>query len=578
MKTLEDEVLGAMVCDAESVVLYAFGVAGNDAVQQATLSACRTLENMPGHSSVMFHVDVVDDTDGDNAQPKKYIGLRLQDHAHQLVLLRDCRFEDALVDFIAAVPFAATILNHFITSPYQAVNVVDSTGKILYISPTHERFFGLRKGEGYGRQAGEVIPNSRLDIVATTGKAEIAQLQDVSDGVTRIVNRIPVMRDGEVVGAIGQVLFKNSEALTQMQRSLARMKTQLEQYRRELEELRGKNEPDKRLIGDSAPMQRLRREIETVAKLDVPVLILGESGTGKELVARAIHAGGDNSIGGRPLISLNLAALPATLLESELFGYAPGAFTGGRREGQVGKLEQAEGGTLFLDEVADIPMEMQVKLLRVLEDHMVERIGSHIPRRIAFRIVAATNRDIQSLIDAGRFRLDLYYRLSGVVLRIPALEQRREEIPAFLSHFVRGFCKRNAIVAPAIASDVARYLAQLPWPGNVRQLRQKVEEALVFCDGQVLRIEDFTREEREQALIGAAPNAISKSSGRGNKGTFGPQEGRLSSGHTLRLLEYEAVQDAISHHNGNKKQAAESLGISRSYLYKVLRRDTDSQH
>jgi len=322
--------------------------------------------------------------------------------------------------------------------------------------------------------------------------------------------------------------------------------------------------PSLGLIGESAPMQRLRREIQTVARLDVPVLILGESGTGKELVARAIHAAGnDAQQGERPLVSLNLAALPATLIESELFGYAPGAFTGSQRQGQAGKLEQAAGGTVFLDEVADIPMEMQVKLLRVLEDHMVERLGSRRAQRVDFRLVSATNRDISELIDAGRFRLDLYYRLSGVVLRIPALRQRREDIPALLQHFVEAFCTRNRMPAPQIDHDVARHLAGQPWPGNVRQLRQRIEEALVFCDGQTLRVADFARGDaaRNVAVTEVVQPQITP-----------PADALQIIGTDMNEVAHAAVLDAIARHGGNKKRAAEQLRISRSHLYKILER------
>jgi DNA-binding NtrC family response regulator len=322
-------------------------------------------------------------------------------------------------------------------------------------------------------------------------------------------------------------------------------------------------------------MQRLRREIETVARLDVPVLVLGESGTGKELVARAIHSAGRGSHGvqgddegtqAAPLVSLNLAAFPATLIEAELFGHAAGAFTGSHRHGQPGKLEQAAGGTLFLDEVADIPMEMQVKLLRVLEDRMVERLGSRQARRVDFRLVTATNRDIQALIDGGRFRLDLYYRLSGVVLRVPALGQRLEDIPALLHHFVQAFCQRNGVPVPQVMPDVARHLASRRWPGNVRQLRQKIEEALVFCDGSRLRVQDFARGEENHMATMVAPATHPLGQ------VFAPEDAPAPAAARLRDLAYDAVLQAIARHGGNKKQAALELGISRSHLYKMLER------
>ncbi|EKZ96238.1 Fis family transcriptional regulator [Cupriavidus sp. HMR-1] len=516
----------------------------------------------------------------------RYIGLCQEDDQHRLILLHRADASTALFDFLGSVPFAGAILDHFLTSPYEAIVVADRAGQVRYVSPVHEKFLGLNTGEGIGRPAANVIPNSRLPQVAASGKAEIGQLQQMN-GVTRVVNRIPIREAGEVVGAIGQIMFKGPEAITRMHEELSELRSQVVRYRRELDGLRESPSPYG-LIGESAPMQRLRREIETVARLDVPVLILGESGTGKELVARAIHAAGSEPARERPLVSLNLAALPATLIESELFGHVPGAFTGSQRKGQAGKLATAAGGTVFLDEVADVPMEVQVKLLRVLEDHMVERLGSHRPERVDFRLISATNRDIPALIDAGRFRLDLYYRLSGVVLRIPSLRQRREDIPALLHHFVNAFCQRNNIPAPAIDQDVARHIASQPWPGNVRQLRQRIEEALVFCDGRTLRVTDFSRGESAIVPVAASaqPDEAPLPPGAGNSAQSSagieppvsyasslpaaPPSGALSAG--MSELAYAAVLEAISRHGGNKKRAAEQLRISRSHLYKILER------
>lgn len=581
------DALGALVIDREGRVVAAAGIACDEALGRAAVAALAEVAtaDIPAANAYSNHDGGIRphlfEVSAPGTEATRHIAVALADGTTTLVLLHRPGAATALFDFLGAVPFAGAILEHFITNPYQAITVADRDGRMRYISPVHERFLGLRTGEGIGQPAERVIPNSRLPQVAATGKAEIGQLQRMN-GVTRVVNRIPIVERGEVVGAIGQVLFKEPEAIARMHKEVSELRSQVAHYRRALDDLRG---GPGRLIGDSAPMQRLRREIETVARLDVPVLILGESGTGKELVARAIHEASQRDGGtrdGKPLVSLNLAALPATLIESELFGHAAGAFTGSRRQGQSGKLEQAAGGTLFLDEVADIPMEMQVKLLRVLEDHLVERIGSRQARRIDFRLVAATNRDIQALIDAGRFRLDLYYRLSGVVLRIPALRQRREDIPALLHHFVQAFCQRNNVPVPTIDGAVPRHLAERPWPGNIRQLRQKIEEALVFCDGGRLRVADFARgdESAAAALAGdAAPHPLARSYAEHElegelrseipapvMGTPAPRP------FPLRELAYEAALKAIAEHGGNKKRAAQALGISRSHLYTLLAR------
>ncbi|MDF3833784.1 sigma 54-interacting transcriptional regulator [Cupriavidus basilensis] len=567
-----DDSLGVLVASHAGEVLATLGIAAEAALATAALAASAQLGDDPHHDAGRLFECSPPAAAGEPV--RRFIAMRLQDRARQVILLRPAGRDAALFDFIGAVPFAGAILDHFITNPYQAITVADRAGHMRFISPVHERFLGLRTGEGTGRPAGQVIPNSRLAQVAASGKAEIGQLQTMN-GVTRVVNRIPISAGGEVVGAIGQILFKEPEAIGRMHREMTRLRSQLAQTRRALDELREQQAGPGLLIGDSAPMQRLRREIDTVARLDVPVLILGESGTGKELVARAIH-GASRAAEGKPLVSLNLAALPATLIESELFGHVAGAFTGSQRGGQAGKLEQAAGGTLFLDEVADIPMEMQVKLLRVLEDHMVERLGSRQSQRVDFRLVAATNRDIQALIDGGRFRLDLYYRLSGVVLRIPALGQRREDIPALLAHFVRGFCARNQVAVPEVGPEVARYLAERRWPGNVRQLRQKIEEALVFCDSRVLRAADFARGEENMAAFSVSEPALTFGAVPEDMPEATPDEGAtdaaVASPADLREVAHEAVLQAIARHGGNKKRAAAQLGISRSHLYKILER------
>lgn len=562
--------IGVLVCARDGTRLTTTGICTDPAIADAALSACERAIG-PEAGRRLFPVEV---------GPHRLIGLCLEDGQHRLILLHRADIRSALFDLVGTVPFAGAILDFFLNDPYQAITVVDKEGLVRFISPVHEKFLGLDAGAGIGRPAADVIPNSRLPQVVASGKAEIGQLQQMN-GATRIVNRIPIRQAGSVVGAIGQVMFKGPEALVRMHEELSELRSEVARYQRKLGSL-SDGPPSLGLIGESAPMQRLRREIQTVARLDIPVLILGESGTGKELVARAIHSAGKEPASERPLVSLNLAALPATLIESELFGHAPGAFTGSQRQGQAGKLEQAAGGTVFLDEVADIPMEMQVKLLRVLEDHMVERLGSRRPQRVDFRLVSATNRDISELIDAGRFRLDLYYRLSGVVLRIPALRQRREDIPALLQHFVDAFCTRNTMPAPRVDHEVARYLAGQPWPGNVRQLRQRTEEALVFCDGRTLRVADFARgeavrgETRPDLHVSESsslpPYANERASAEALTPSSSAPRPANDSPAGMKALTHMAVIDALARHGGNKKRAAEQLGISRSHLYKVLER------
>lgn len=474
-----------------------------------------------------------------------------RDESTQLALVREASGADALFEFMRTVPFAGAIFNHILTSPYEAISVVDAAGIVRFLSPMHEHWLGLRRGEANGKPARVAIPNSRLEEVAASGQAEIGHLYSPDGVATRVVSRVPVTHNGRVVGAVGRVVFKGPEVVQRMHDELARLRAEVQRYRR----LHGTQQVDHpliRLVGDSAPMQRLRREVAQVADLDVPVLILGESGTGKELVARALHELSGRK--DRELVNLNLAALPASLLESELFGYAPGAFTGGLKSGRPGKFELADRGTLFLDEVGDIPMEIQVKLLRVLEDQVVERIAEHRPRKVNFRLVSATHRDIGELIKTERFRMDLYYRIGGVTLTVPPLRERLEDIPALLTHFVEGFCRRNQRTVPRIDGDVEPMLAEQAWRGNVRELRQRVEEALVFCMDGRLSSKHFRRHEGQRL-----PSVHHVA-----------QPAHAALGQTMLASQKELARQVLAHCKGNKSRAAQQLGVSRSHLYKLL--------
>lgn len=496
------------------------------------------------------------------------VGIVLSADGTDIVIVRPVEADGRLLDFVAAVPFAFDIVEQILTDPYQGITVADHTGTMRYISPVHEKFLGLGYGAGIGRPAEEVIPNSRLRAVIESGKAEIGKLQRFGDAVTRVVNRRPVRRGGKIVGAVGQVMFRDTAAVAEMAAEMNQLRTQLEFYRRELDGLRETRQAMAELVGDSQAMQRLRHEVAAVARLDVPVLVLGESGTGKELVARAIHALGRPS---RALVSLNLAALPASLIEAELFGHTAGAYTGSAKQGRAGKFEMAHEGTLFLDEVGDIPMEVQIKLLRVLEERVVERLGSHAPTRTSFRLVSATHRDIDALIRSGAFRHDLYYRIGGVTLRLPPLRQRLEDIPALLNHFVAAYCERNRLPVPLVDAGVARYLADQPWPGNLRQLRHRIEEALVFSPPERLTLEAFQRNDAARAEPWADP--VAHEAGPAERATAprAPASAAVAPAAT-RLVDQEraAARRALADCQGNKKRAAEHLGISRSYLYKLL--------
>lgn len=308
------------------------------------------------------------------------------------------------------------------------------------------------------------------------------------------------------------------------------------------------------MIGQGEALQQLKSDIAKIAPLNVPVLIVGESGTGKELAAQAIHALSARS--DKQMVFVNAAALPGGLVESELFGYEPGAFTGAERTGRKGKFELADKSSLFFDEVGDMPTEIQVKLLRVLQDGMFERVGSHRAQRSDFRLISATNRNFQEMIASGEFRLDLYYRISGVTVRMPSLRERLEDIPLLVRHFLDAFAERHRTQAKGVGKGVVEFLSEHPWPGNVRQLLHEVEKAAIFCDEPEISLADLR-------LLGAPVESRSSAAPKAATPTGTLQD-------AVAEMEKTMIRDAMKAHRGNKKRVAEILGISRAYLYKKL--------
>jgi transcriptional regulator with PAS, ATPase and Fis domain len=459
---------------------------------------------------------------------------------------------ETVINFLNSVDFAWDMLEHLLTNPFEGMIIVDDAARISYMSPIHEKFFGLKAGEARAKPIEDIVEGTRLPEVVKSGKAEVGTMP----GSDRIVSRIPIRRNGKVLGAYGRAMFKGPEQLAIFNARIRALEGQVEFYKRETETLKSQKYGLDSIIGESFAVQRLRAEIVKIAPLEIPVLIRGESGTGKELVAHALHRLSPRRDG--PMVAVNAAAMPPTLVETELFGYEPGAFTGADKRGRKGKFEQADDGTIFLDEIGDMPLEVQAKLLRVLQDRIVERVGGNKARQLNFRLVSATNRDLQSLVEEGKFRLDLFYRISSIVIQVPALRERIEDIPGLATKFLESIAYRHARPVPRIDSDALSVLMERPWPGNIRQLQHEIERAFVFCNGKTITAQDLTEP------------------------TTGPQEDKSKVSHapvtgsrdedlpTLNEVENRGIRDALARFNGNKKRAAESLGISRSYLYKRL--------
>jgi DNA-binding NtrC family response regulator len=313
------------------------------------------------------------------------------------------------------------------------------------------------------------------------------------------------------------------------------------------------------LVGSSPKMQELFASIEKIARADSTVLLAGESGTGKELVARALHFHGPRAT--RPFVAVNCGALVGTLLESELFGHVRGAFTGADKA-KKGLFVAADGGTLFLDEIGELPLDLQPKLLRALQEGEVKPIGGTGTTRVDVRVIAATNRDLPSAVAAGRFREDLYYRLNVIALSIPPLRERREDIPTLLSHFVARAAEKARRPRPTISDEAVAWLAQQRWPGNVRELKNAVERAVVL-GGDVLQPDDFVT--RGAGAIAAPPAPAAATQAAAGDGDYAFS--RLS----LEELERMHIEKILTMCDGQKARAAAILGINRTTLWKKLR-------
>lgn len=345
------------------------------------------------------------------------------------------------------------------------------------------------------------------------------------------------------------------EAAHQEQARLVELRTdELVQVKRELRGAKEKLEMTSGrygLVGKSEALRQVLERVERVANADVPVVLFGPSGTGKELVARAIHEAAGRE--GAPFVAVNCAAIPEGLLESELFGHTKGAFTGANRE-RRGLIDQAANGTLFLDEIADMPARMQASLLRVLQDGIYVPVGSEQSHRACVRVISACRQPLRELVDAGRFREDLYYRLNVVEIEVPALRERREDIPLLCEHFLNKHAGGDRGKQKHLSSAAVEALGRYDWPGNIRQLEHVLLNACLLCSGEVIDAKDLSLTGR---LLSSTDAALSTQSLPGTKDVYHDQQRAL-------------MLEALSSHQWNRAAAARALGMPRRTFYRRL--------
>lgn len=427
----------------------------------------------------------------------------------------------------------------------------DMDGVIRFVNKAYSDLLGQRPEELLGRDITDIIPHSRARVVLRDGRAEMGELCQLGPGnaLPVIINRIPV-RDsqGRLAGMVSQAIFNDPEELKKLSSKIEHLGHTLNQYKRRIKASLSPQYSLRSILGESAPMRRLKRQVQSYAQLDAPVLILGATGAGKELFAHALHAESPRAEG--PLVSINCAAIPKDLFESELFGYARGAFSGAHQDGKIGQIELADKGTLFLDEIGEMPTEIQAKLLRVLESRSICRVGSVNARHVDFRLVAATNRNLSAMLSTGSFREDLYYRINTFVLEIPPLRERADDILPIARYVL----SRMGLEHLSFSPEAEAAMLAFSWPGNVRQLHNAVVHAATMRQGDLIEVGDFPPD----TLPGA------------NLPLHAVPAGDLSD--IMADAEAVIIRKVLAEQGGNVSRTARTLHIARTTLYEKLRK------
>ena len=435
-------------------------------------------------------------------------------------------------------------------SIYNGAIVTDINGKITHFNKPYGEFIGVDPQAQIGKHCTASVENSRMHIVAETGIPEINQSHRIK-GQNMVVQRIPIKKEGRVIAVFGQVMFKDVKDVRKLAAELSLLESKVKLYEEELINLRSTRYTLASIIGKSESIKSLKNEALRAASNQYPVLISGESGTGKELFAQAVHHAGTRNL--YPFVRINCAAIPRDLLESELFGYETGAFTGAKSGGKPGKIELAHQGTVFLDEIGDLPLEMQPKLLRVIEDNEFERVGGTRIIRSDFRVIAATNRDLEKMLTDGRFRKDLFYRLNVIPIHILPLRERKSDIIPIAAYLLGQLAQEANIPPIDLGREAEKALKNYEWLGNVRELSNVLERTMAALEGNIIHLQDlpfYLHRSRKRKI----------------------ENKRTSLKDVQARTEKEAIRYALNETKNNKAKAAKILGIHRTLLYKKMKK------
>jgi transcriptional regulator with PAS, ATPase and Fis domain len=430
-------------------------------------------------------------------------------------------------------------------TPFEGMLSFDETGTIFFVNHFFADMLGRTEPELLGRKVWDVLPGTSLFDTVVQGYSLWGDTIQIN-GHELLIARFPIKEEGKVVGAIVKTIFPDQTIAKEIANKVWHSSRL------------GQCQPQtlctcQNIIGETPPMLYVKKLARRASRTSSTLLITGESGTGKEVIAQAIHTRSVRRE--RPFVSVNCAAIPENLLESELFGYVEGAFTGAKRSGKPGKFELADGGTILLDEIGDMPAYMQVKLLRVLQERAVWRVGATSPTQIDVRVMASTNQDLAQLVSQNKFRQDLYYRLNVLQIEMPPLRDRLDDLPMLLQGLILKINQRIGADARTVSPESLTIMQQYNWPGNVRELENLLEQAINWSADPIVDVR-------------AIPNPPwqAESKARSVSLNFNGLKG------TIEEAEKSLIQNALLKSSGNKAQAARVLNMQRSVLYKKLER------
>ncbi len=440
-------------------------------------------------------------------------------------------------------------VKNILNAIHEAVCIVDKDGIVVHWSKKSETLFNVKTDHILGKPLKDFFPTALLLSVLENKKEAKNIYVSPRKGTYVVVSSKPLYYNNHFIGAIST--DKDVTEMTNLTFELEETKDRLNQLREEVNKLSEEKFSFGQILGKSEVIKQKIDRAKQVAKTNTGILITGESGTGKEIFARAIH---QHSSRKGNFVAINCSAIPENLFESEMFGYVGGAFTGALKQGKGGQFENANQGTLFLDEISDMPMHMQAKLLRVLQENKVMRIGADTPQEIDVRIISASNKDLRKMVDIGTFREDLYYRLNVIKVELPPLRERKDDIPILVESFMDKFCSQNNMDVPKLRPEVFNVLTNYNWQGNIRELKNTVEHLVVFSKNGKIELESVPEQIIERSL----------SKARNGEKSFDLQT-------CVAKTEMEVLRKVMEMVDGNKSKAAKILNIPRSTLYYKLK-------